>query len=60
MKNQTENVQAIVDDLRKKRDIILRRLYIRVYRLKKAFPAINTNEIVEVLNKKIDIRKKGD
>jgi len=28
-----------------------------VYRLKKAFPAINTKEITQVLNKKIDIRK---
>ena len=58
--SKSENVQAIVDELRKKRDRILRRLYRRVYRLKKAFPAINTKEIVEVLNKKIDIRKKGD
>lgn len=58
--SKSENVQAIVDGLRKKRDRILRRLYRRVYRLKKAFPAINTKEIVEVLNKKIDIRKKGD
>lgn len=57
---KAENLQVIVDELKKKRDRILRRLYRRVYRLKKAFPAINTKEIVEVLNKKIDIRKKGD
>lgn len=33
------------------------RLYKNVYRLKRAFPAINTKEITEVLNKKIQIRK---
>ena len=32
-------------------------LYKNVYRLKKAFPAINTKEITEILNKKIQIRK---
>ena len=43
-----------------KRDRTLRRLYRHVYRLKKAFPAINTKEIAEVLNKKIEMKKKGD
>ena len=32
-------------------------LYKNVYRLKKAFPAINTKEITEVLSKKIELRK---
>ena len=32
-------------------------LYKNVYRLKKAFPAINNKEIAEVLNKKIEIGK---
>lgn len=49
-----ENVQAIVESLKKKRNRIVRRLYRNVYRLKKAFPAINTKEITEVLNQKLD------
>lgn len=49
-----ENLQAIVEDLKKKRNRIIRRLYRNVYRLKKAFPAINTKEITEVLNQKLD------
>lgn len=55
---KSDNVQIMVEELKKKRDRILRRLYRRVYRLKKAFPAINTKEIAEVLNKKIELRKK--
>ena len=43
---------ALVNDLSAWKD------YSYVYRLKRAFPAINTKEITEVLNKKIDIRKK--
>lgn len=53
-KNSEENIQIIVENLKKKRNRILRRLYRNVYRLKKAFPAINTKEITEVLNKKLD------
>lgn len=53
-----ENIQKIVEDLKKKRNKIIRRLYKNVYRLKKAFPAINTKEITEVLNKKIEVIKK--
>lgn len=52
------DLQVIVDELKKKRDRIFRKLYRRVYHLKKAFPAINTKEIAEILNKKIDIRKR--
>ena len=55
-----ENVQAIIDKMKLKRDRTLRKLYRHVFRLKKAFPAINTKEISEVLNKKIEIKKKGD
>lgn len=55
-----ENLQVLVDNMKLKRDRTLRRLYRHVYRLKKAFPAINTKEIAEVLNKKIEIKKKGD
>ena len=53
-----ENVQAIIDKMKLKRDRTLRKLYRHVFRLKKAFPAINTKEIAEVLNKKIEIKKK--
>ena len=56
--NAIENIQIIVDNLNKKKNRTLLKLYKNVYRLKKAFPAINTKEITEVLSKKIDIRKK--
>ena len=52
-----ENIQSVVDNLKRKRNMIIRRLYRHVYRLKKAFPAINTKEITEILNKKIKIKK---
>jgi uncharacterized membrane protein len=54
----TENIQAIIDKLNKQKNRTILKLYKNVYRLKKAFPAINTKEITEVLSKKIDIRKK--
>ena len=50
--------EDVVEELKRKRDRTLRRLYRRVYRLKKAFPAINTKEIADILNRKIDLRKK--
>lgn len=49
----TENVQELVKKLKRKRNRIIIHLYRNVYRLKKAFPAMNTKEITEVLNKKI-------
>lgn len=54
----TENIQQIVENLKKKRNKTILHLYKNVYRLKKAFPAINTKEITEVLNQKIELRKK--
>lgn len=54
----TENIQQMVEKLKKKRNKIILRLYKNVYRLKKAFPTINTNEITEILNQKIELRKK--
>jgi hypothetical protein len=42
----------------KKRNRIILRLYRNVNRLKKAFPAMNTKEITEVLNKKLEVIKK--
>ncbi len=54
----TENIQQVIEVLKKKRNRTILRLYKNVYRLKKAFPAINTNEITEILNQKIELRKK--
>ncbi len=53
-----ENIQKLIEQLKKKRNKTILRLYKNVYRLKRAFPAINTKEITEVLSKKIEIRKK--
>lgn len=53
-----KNIQQMVKTLKKKRSKIILRLYKNVYRLKKAFPAINTKEITAVLNQKIESRKK--
>ena len=44
--------------LNQKKNRILRRLYRTTYRLKKAFPAIETKEITEILNKKVELIKK--
>lgn len=52
-----ENIQLVVEELKTKRNVIIKRLYRHVYRLKKAFPAINTKEITEILNKKIELKK---
>lgn len=54
----TENIQQIVEKLKKKRNRTILHLYRNVYRLKKAFPAINTKEITEVLNKKVEKYKR--
>ena len=49
-----------INDLKTRRDRRMRHLYRRAYRLKKAFPAINTKEFTEILNKKIEFKhKKG-
>mgnify|MGYP006993198391 FL=1 len=37
---------------------MIRKLYRRAYRLKKAFPAIDTKEFTEILNTKIDFKRK--
>ena len=54
----TENIQEIIHKLDMKKNRIIRKLYKHVYRLKKAFPAIETKEITEILNRKIEIIKK--
>ena len=53
-----ENIQQMIEKLKKKRSRTILHLYKNVYRLKKAFPAISTKEITEVLNQKIESRKK--
>lgn len=52
-----ENVQHLIEQLKYKRNKTILRLYKNVYRLKKAFPAINTKEITEVLNKKLELKE---
>ncbi len=51
------NLQETIKKLKKKKNRILRNLYRHVYRLKRAFPAIETKEVSEILNKKIEISK---
>ena len=51
-----ENLQSVVDKLKLKQAKMSRRLYRYVYRLKKAFPKINSKEITEVLSKKISLK----
>lgn len=56
-KTSMQNIQELVEKLNKKKNRTILHLYKNVYRLKKAFPAINTKEITEVLNKKVEIIK---
>ena len=51
-----ENIQNLVEQLKYKRNKTMLHLYKNVYRLKKAFPAIDTKEITEILNKKIELK----
>ena len=53
----TQNMQSKIEDLKKKKNRLIRRLYRRVYRLKKVFPDIQSNEITEILSKKIELIK---
>ncbi|MBR0491702.1 MAG: hypothetical protein IJJ82_06655 [Clostridia bacterium] len=55
-----ENLQNVVENLKRKQARMSRNLYRYVYRLKKAFPAINTKEITEILSKKISIKSNKD
>lgn len=54
----TKNMQQIIDKLSKKKRKTMLRLYKNVYRLKKAFPAIDTKEIAQVLSQKVEHIKK--
>lgn len=52
-----KSLHELVEDLKKKRNRTILHLYRNVYRLKRAFPAIDTKEIREILNKKIEVKK---
>ena len=58
-KEVAEHAQNVINKLELKKNRIVRRMYKNVYRLKKAFPTIDTKEITEILNKKIEIIKKN-
>ena len=53
-----DNIQNLIDNLKTRRDRTMKNLYKRAYRLKKAFPAIDTKEFTEILNKKIEMKHK--
>ena len=55
-----DNIQNLINNLKTRRDRTIKHLYRRAYRLKKAFPAINTKEFTEILNKKIEFKKKKE
>ena len=57
-KDLVQESQNAIEELRKKKNRILKHLYRHVYRMKKAFPAIDTTEIREVLSKKKEKIKK--
>lgn len=58
-KNMTsENLQLLIDKINKRKNRELRRLYKRVYRLKRAFPAIDTKEFRDILNRKVELKNK--
>ena len=57
-KSQIENLQKIIDDLNYKKDKMKRKLYRRVYRLKKAFPNVKSDTITEILNLKDELKKR--
>ena len=54
-----DNMQNLIDNLKTRRDRIVKHLYRRAYRLKKAFPAIDTKEFSEILSKKIELKHRS-
>ena len=54
-----DNLQNLINHLKTRRDRTIKHLYRRAYRLKKAFPAIDTKEFTEILNKKIEFKHKN-
>lgn len=53
-----ENLQLKIETLKMQKNRMFRRLYKRIYRLKMAFPTIETDEITEILSKKLETIKK--
>ena len=53
-----DNKEKIIKELEIKRKRLIKNLYKRVNRLKKAFPAIDTKAFTDILNKKIEIKYK--
>ena len=53
-----DNIQNLINNMKIRRDRTIKHLYKRAYRLKKAFPAIDTKEFTEILNKKIEFKHK--
>lgn len=58
IKDKTPSGENVVKGLKTRRDRMLRKLYRRAYRLKRAFPAIDTKEFTEILSKKVEKRHK--
>lgn len=52
----SENLQVLIDKINKRKNRELLRLYKRVYRLKRAFPAIDTKEFRDILNRKVELK----
>ena len=55
-----ENMQNMVEKLKRKQARMSRNLYRYVLRLKRAFPALNNKEITEILSKKVSLKNKKD
>ena len=53
-----ESMQLIIDELNKKRERFIKKLYRRIYRLKNAFPTMKSEKITEILNHKLYIKKR--
>lgn len=53
-----ESMQLIIDELNKKRERFIKKLYKRIYRLKNAFPTMKSEKITEILNHKLYNRNK--
>lgn len=54
----SENIQHAIRKLSRKRDKMMIKMYRYARRIKKAFPKLNSQEITEVLNKKVTFKKK--
>lgn len=55
---KSESLQAVVDSLKKKREKIIIRSYRHIYRIKRAFPTIKSEQITKLLDKKSDFLRK--